>query len=1545
MPRTDHKEAPLQATGPQQTTASQPATATYSRTIKNAAAKFRASLFYKPYKDSFGTDLRILARDNYAQLTSACKKWLSEGDKEWVQAKRNFYETLLSLDYDLLHATKTPLTGNHVFSRREGERQNQAIPYQLGNVVAEGDQEFVFTFLRPRNFPYPILFDDNLFVYAFDLKLLLKAGYDVMFDAQDQGYLRTMGIRDGFLLGDVHYSEMTGPLHFSTPTLQAKTRNSDVKDIKTVVPVPSPSNAAAPRHNSNLQHTVKASRSKIRRFITADGKIHDTVMQADTEVLHGNSLIDGLAKLVLQFLQHMEAADPNSVKTLLKDFFSQPCEVTNSGNSKQKEELIEERWYIAADLVAKIGIPEVTIAKQVFLLAEIDGAPILREICHNPDGKAAAEKLIKHAKTKLVANLPKRSFTKDFTKHISETEEKLLTSDIRQRSLFVIEHNLSNPATLYFGEKALMVAAKREKNGFAVVNALMDEGANLAAVTQKEEKFYQPSNALTQAKQKHNLDVVFYLASEGSRNQYGMPTDIVSLRRFPQRMQLMSDSNQLFDQSMKVTWDICQQVAVKSYSYDHCKTTTLKPLFARHFVNLMREHIRPSNTCFRLVEWNETLYLAKQAPAQPGVADVKAAVKPTDNNLADLYLEVLYYNLCEQEVPKKIHDEILRCVQDLEKNADHATALRQLLSLTENQLAYLIEHHGYLPDQRMLECCKTWLGNIEKQCATYIATQQKQHEQLLQPITRLVHLLMEVKVDNDSKQAAANAKKVSVTLDAARLQIHCQSPDDHLWDRSFIWPQVAVVPYALGCRSIANYDAFQVRPITHDFLNLDIALHGMARNENGEQIHAAFANAEQILLALLAREFKIIFISIQNYLYYIKHRAPHPVTGQGATESFNLLNDRVLNEFQIECKITTDKIVITLVKLPIDYDITLLPQMITDCLKLKPGVAVLDPSKKTLTLNLSIDALLAAMEACRVNYQGVVILNDEGAIALAKYGTRKTSNDGYCGPGGHCSDPYYPKVGMLIELEHETGFVPTAAFDEKDIEAVRIDHQTELYVLQLRNLQLNKSALQYKQLHGGHRPFKADVEEFLQGSETFLTPQQLREYGDQLRPIRSLDVYLQHEETMINDLLKSNSRFASLKVTIGKDLVNEAGFLSLKKVVDLSFGMIVIQGEIQLCEEFKKELAQQVPNNLKPIKIYQIKVGIAILNIAPYLLRKTMTALCSPVKTVKADEKRVVAIGNAVQVDYVVESFTQMQLRCLSRGGVHLRQRIVTFFDEVFLSTFAPEQLDILATDPKIIDFLAKLAISKDLIKQHFEKILYFLFPVGHRFPGVIRNFSPGEICSIFPAQAEQLFAHLINDDIVMHHNFLCLKHGLQILQAIPASLKPSLLQKMATPMFINMLVKVYSYQGIVAMLPYFNSDLIVLIFKNLCNIDNAMFAEESPIVLLDPMYQTNKIVNIRFNQGLDVFMREAMKKPHCIQHLSAIFNDDNKENLQRELGVANFTFIQRTLSQNLAVAAASGAAAAAAIDAKPDGGEANENDNPAVASLYQALLRLSLSP
>lgn len=259
---------------------------------------------------------------------------------------------------------------------------------------------------------------------------------------------------------------------------------------------------------------------------------------------------------------------------------------------------------------------------------------------------------------------------------------------------------------------------------------------------------------------------------------------------------------------------------------------------------------------------------------------------------------------------------------------------------------------------------------------------------------------------------------------------------------------------------------------------------------------------EKVRDQILKYEVERFLISRQNHCHFLAHKTPHPLSGKGATDAENLCRDAVDLGLNFEVSVQHDKdgrfVKITIAN----------AEALADFKKHFPAIPFKAGETYVVFTQEGLIGLLQSMLEKKINYQGVIPLDENGAVFLAlRKNPGQPHSLGYATCGGHCGDPYHAQLVAAIDLKHEFGL---SLKDPANISALQMINKTgdvAVFMVEATNFEAQK--------------FSPIEREFVKGSGDILSFKEMRDRKLPLRNIPSLDLYLKFCEEKLQDFAKA----------------------------------------------------------------------------------------------------------------------------------------------------------------------------------------------------------------------------------------------------------------------------------------------------------------------------------------------------------------------------------------------------------------------------------------
>lgn len=466
-----------------------------------------------------------------------------------------------------------------------------------------------------------------------------------------------------------------------------------------------------------------------------------------------------------------------------------------------------------------------------------------------------------------------------------------------------------------------------------------------------------------------------------------------------------------------------------------------------------------------------------------------------------------------------------------------------------------IEKHLVAIENQTKNKLMSFLNELFKAQKIRFITQYRtelQNSTYLPVINELASIIVE-------KESSATSKMVSFANNQLTFNLKDLHPAQKL-----------IIPYLFGFSNLTGRDALHVELVGNDYvITLDGKEHILSEIGNKlyltehhrkislptHRLHVGLLNLSQVTAILLSLELSTLLVSHQNYLYYTQHNEKSPAVskyypkmnllhqrciGLGATDSVNLLVPDRLQDVVIKAylnPVNHQSVIIDIIEAK-DIQLIDIKNILCNILKIPSESCIIQDAK--LEINIPIMDLLKIIKQKRVNYLGIVHLDQQGNIAIAER-IKSGETIGYCTPGGHCSDPYHVRMSATHESKEEIG--------------LEIAEITQLEML--RHSEGTATLLARNGNYTG--TIEADTQEFRVQSERFISFKSIRESKILLRADTSSIIdYLKHEEKNINQEIAKLLPGIVINVNIGRNV--HEGTLKEKKfhLAKSNFGVITI---------------------------------------------------------------------------------------------------------------------------------------------------------------------------------------------------------------------------------------------------------------------------------------------------------------------------------------------------------------------------------------------------
>lgn len=396
-------------------------------------------------------------------------------------------------------------------------------------------------------------------------------------------------------------------------------------------------------------------------------------------------------------------------------------------------------------------------------------------------------------------------------------------------------------------------------------------------------------------------------------------------------------------------------------------------------------------------------------------------------------------------------------------------------------------------------------------------------------------------------------------------------------------PALAV---ALGNKYYANKNSFQCGGEMPDKFIVEIGVDQLS-SHSAKKGHSNFSSLEEVRDALLKKELQNLLVSAQNFDYFVSNHTLHPISGYGATSSVNNCKTKgPLDGFEIEAEVRSNGSVAILVK--IDKAETVKRQISHALVLDDEAIEIIsrEDGFAEVVIKNQITDLLQLMKLKKINYQGVIPIDSDGSVLMAH---RKNHFHeytlGYSTAGGHCSDPYHPQLGALVEFVEENGFKLLEGSGIDSLKLVGVVKDCAVFVAKTDDFELTESAKKYKiDNKKSHLPFVAEGQEFIPGTEEAFPVCEIRRKKLPLRNIPSLEIYLSYSAQKLEDALNAKG----LDVTVEIPTHCQATSSGRAKIPDDDFGIIkIFSTDLEVVQEILNIYLYRNQDRGRAVKIHR----------------------------------------------------------------------------------------------------------------------------------------------------------------------------------------------------------------------------------------------------------------------------------------------------------------------------------------------------------------------
>ncbi len=439
-------------------------------------------------------------------------------------------------------------------------------------------------------------------------------------------------------------------------------------------------------------------------------------------------------------------------------------------------------------------------------------------------------------------------------------------------------------------------------------------------------------------------------------------------------------------------------------------------------------------------------------------------------------------------------------------------------------------------------------------------------------------------------------------------------------------PQLAFAlgnQYYKGKRSLDSGGELRIGP--YEF----VANIGTSKDPTKPDGHELLLFITDIRDMLLEYEISRFFISAQNARYFTTNKAKHPVSGKGATNASNccvsiedLLDDK---DFELEVETNPRDPSKNIIHITYDEDISG-PLIAEFCERFELSAEKIEDRDKIGSMIIRTDTskFLSQIFEQKTSYQGLIIYDDDGKVLAA---LRKNPGQkhilGYGTSGGHCSDPYHPRIAAIADAGGEFGLIPAPDFDFSQVVWLPVtDRDVKVYTVSNAKL-LKATAVategeeSYAATISGSevaasgagastsramsdstspspsvKPFKASEKEFLHGTEEALSFKEMRERNLPLRDIPSLELYLEWQEGLLRKSCHKKDLPGLKEIVVGRGY-NSIGY-ETTRFSKKFFGQTRFL--VENPDDFKTYLEDFISGEIRVIKGSESTIGYVIIS-------------------------------------------------------------------------------------------------------------------------------------------------------------------------------------------------------------------------------------------------------------------------------------------------------------------------------------------------------------
>lgn len=376
--------------------------------------------------------------------------------------------------------------------------------------------------------------------------------------------------------------------------------------------------------------------------------------------------------------------------------------------------------------------------------------------------------------------------------------------------------------------------------------------------------------------------------------------------------------------------------------------------------------------------------------------------------------------------------------------------------------------------------------------------------------------------------AESNVKACNIDYNpvAQKLFFYIKSDGDSRSENRVHSFQATIISYLLGLQNYQDKSPLEFKFIPA-FMAIDFKKQQISTNlETKSHERSGLKSLNEVRDVFLARELSIFLACV-----HLEDCPDCFSKRQGVTSVKYLLKKPLVHDGFVECQFEDNAIKLKLnanFKRDKNWGKLFIKQLSA---KLSIMESFIDAKLLDNCLEITIHQviysdLISKLKAARNNYQGLLVINKQGELALAERWDMYQNVIGYASFGGHNAYPYAPEIGVLDQLL-EGGLLPR---DEYKPILINQKKDERLYLAHYEQLTLTSEAKKYCDQYD--KPFFAEVAEFRDQSEEFYSLSRLRHEKIRLRNLTTITDYLVFEQNRINELLIKNLGKNSARIYI-----------------------------------------------------------------------------------------------------------------------------------------------------------------------------------------------------------------------------------------------------------------------------------------------------------------------------------------------------------------------------------------------------------------------------